>query len=86
MAVLINTPKWHVEFGESLLWVTSRVTGLTLAVQGQGLSGQVRACLKTHSPDRVAETFSRIYGPNANWVKLYKRLPELPSADIEVAA
>lgn len=81
MAVIINSQKWHVEFSEQLLWITSRETGLTLTVQGQGLAKQVRDSLKTHTPDKVAEVFSRILGPKAQWVKLYKRLPALATPE-----
>jgi hypothetical protein len=81
MTVLINTQAWVVEYDARHLWVTKRETAMTLPIAGTSLVKMVRDCLKTHTPDRVAETCSRLLGPNAEWVRLYKAMPAFEVAN-----
>lgn len=76
MAVLIDSPAWLVEFESRCLFVTNRETGLSATLQGARIAGDVRDCLKTHAPDKVAACYARIADSlKCEWQKHYKRLP-----------
>lgn len=72
---LIDSPRWLVEHESGLLWLTDRSTGLTAALKGP-LVREVRDCLRTHPPDRVAETYKRLADyAGCPWQPIYKRIP-----------
>lgn len=81
MTVLANTQDYYVEFEAGFLSITRRTDGHCLGMKGKGIAGQFRACLKTHSPERVVQTFIRM-ARNVQWEPLYKphRIPPYEQA------
>lgn len=76
MTTLIDTENWLVEFESRCLFVTNRETGLSATLQGKSIAGDIRACLKTHAPDKVAATYAKIADAlKCEWQGHYKRLP-----------
>lgn len=76
MKPLIDTTNWLVEFESGCLFVTDRATGLSATMTGPGIAGDVRDCLKTHTPDDVAACYARIAnGIGCAWEAHYKTLP-----------
>jgi hypothetical protein len=84
MTVLAITDAYLVEFESGQLTIARYSDGHCLAIEGKGIAGQFRACLRTHEPARVVETFisiaNRIKGPSGKpgeWQPLYKpeRMP-----------
>lgn len=75
MATLIDTPTWLAEHEARHLFLTDRRTGLTACMQGP-LMREVRDCLRTHGPDRVAETYKRLADyAGCEWLPVYKEVP-----------
>lgn len=76
MTALIDTAKWLVEFESRCLFVTDRESGLSATLTGKGIAGDVRDCLKTHTPDKVGACYARIANSlKCDWQRHYKRLP-----------
>ena len=77
MKRLIDTAHWLLEMDtRTHMSITNRMTGETAIITGKRLVGDVRDCLKTHDPDRVAETYARMAtAVGATWSRVYKRVP-----------
>ena len=71
MTVLASTTEHLVEYEAGFLSIARRSDGHCKALKGKGIAGQFRACLKTHSPERVTECFLRM-ARNQEWQPLYK--------------
>jgi hypothetical protein len=71
MTVLAKTTDYLVEYESNMLTIARYSDGHCLALTGRGIAGEFRACLKTHAPDRVIQTFMRMI-PDATWRPLYK--------------
>lgn len=77
MTVLIDTDKWLVEYEARHLFITNRETGLSATMQGTRIASDVRSCLRTHTPDRVAQCYAQIADSvKCEWARHYKRLPK----------
>ena len=76
MTILADTPEHLVEFESGLLTIARRTDGHCVALNGRGIAGQFRDCLRTHSPERVVQTFLRI-ARGQEWQPLYNpaRMP-----------
>lgn len=70
MTILASTPDYLVEFEAGMLTIARRVDGHCVAMRGRGIAGDFRDCLKTHSPERVIQTYLRIC-PRPVWSPLY---------------
>jgi hypothetical protein len=77
MTTLIDTDNWLIEMDAPRhMSITNRATGLSAMITGKRLVSDLRACLKTHSPDKVGACYARIAsGIGAEWVAAYKRVP-----------
>jgi len=71
MTILAKTSDYIAEFEANMLTISRYADGNCLAMQGKGIAGQFRDCLKTHSPEHVIQTFMRL-APNKTWQPLYK--------------
>ena len=67
MTVLASTADHLVEFEAGMLIIHRRSDERHMALTGKGIAGQFRDCLKTHTPEKVISTFTRIAGPNPTW-------------------
>lgn len=76
MTVLAQTESHLVEFEFGVLTIARYSDGHCLMLKGRGIAGHFRDCLKTHSPQRVTETFIRMCR-GQEWQPLYKphRMP-----------
>ena len=70
--VLAATPEYLAEYQRAgrLLTIARRSDGHAVALTGPSVAGDFRDCLRTHTPERVCETFAAIAG--ADWHPLYK--------------
>lgn len=71
MTILANTAEYLVEFEARILTIARRTDGHCVALSGRGIAGDFRDCLKTHSPERVIETYLRLCR-GIPWEPLYK--------------
>jgi len=69
MTILASTRDHLVEYEAGMLTIARRTDGNCIALQGRGIAGQFRACLKTHSAERTIQTFISL---GATWRPLYK--------------
>lgn len=60
MTVLASTADHLVEFEAGILTITRRSDGHAVSLTGKGIAGHFRDCLKTHTPERVVETWIRL--------------------------
>lgn len=76
MTVLAETADYLVEYEANILTIARYSDGHCKGLRGKGIAGQFRACLKTHPPERVIQTFLTI-ARKADWQPLYKphRMP-----------
>lgn len=81
MTILTITQDHLVEFEAGILTIARYSDGHCVALKGKGIAGQFRACLKTHEPVRVVQTFLRIAERKQAWQPLYK--PERMPRSIE---
>lgn len=68
MTILANTPEYLVEFEAGILTISRRSDGMHVALEGRGIAGQFRECLKTHEPNRVVQTFLRMPRKPVTWL------------------
>jgi hypothetical protein len=78
MTILANTPEYLVEFEARVLTISRRSDGMHVALEGRGIAGQFRECLKTHEPNRVVQTFLRITGKPLTWLPPLYRAGRMP--------
>ena len=71
MTVLANTAEHLVEFEDGILTIARRTDGHAIGLQGKNIAKNFLDCLKTHSPERVIQTFIRLNG-HQEWQPLYK--------------
>lgn len=74
MTILAYTSEYLVEYtipGGGLLTIARHGDGHCKGLIGQGIAGEFRDCLKTHSPAKVIEVFLKM-ALNAEWRPLYK--------------
>ncbi|WP_419902091.1 hypothetical protein [Kiloniella sp.] len=72
MTILAETQDYLVEYETGLLTIARYSDGHCIGFKGRRVAGEFRDCLKTHSPERVVETFIKAAGPNPKWGPLYK--------------
>ena len=60
MTILAITPEYLAEYEAGILTIARYSDGKAVSLAGKGIAGEFRACLKTHAPQRVCETFIRI--------------------------
>lgn len=60
MTILAATADHVVEFDAGFLSISRYSDGHALGLEGRGIAGQFRACLKTHSAERTVECFIRM--------------------------
>ncbi len=73
MTVLANTKHYLVEYDQSpvaLLSIVHVESGKAVSLTGKRVAGEFRDCLKTHTADRVIETFIKLGGND--WRPMYK--------------
>lgn len=68
MTILANTPEYLVEFEAGILTISRRSDCMHVALEGRGIAGQFRECLKTHDANRVVQTFLRMPRGPLNWL------------------
>lgn len=77
MTTLAETPYYLVEYdqwaGHRLLGITDKFTGLCKTMTSDRIAGEFRDCLRTHSPERVIQTYLRL-AANLPWEPTYKPL------------
>lgn len=81
MTILARTAEHLVEYEAGFLSIARYTDGHCKAAKAKGIAGQFRACLRTHSPERVVETFLRMMRRHP-WEPLYKP-HRMPGADPE---
>lgn len=76
MTILAKTPDYLVEFEANMLTIARYSDGHCIALQGKGIAGEFKACLKTSPVERVIEVFIKMVS-GAAWQPLYKpaRMP-----------
>lgn len=77
MTTLIDTASWLIEMDTPRhMSITNRETGLSAMITGKRLVGDLRSCLKTHTPDQVGACYARMATSiGAPWQAVYKRVP-----------
>ena len=76
MTVLAETNEYLVEFEQSptpMLTISRYSDGCCKAMTGKGLSSQFKDCLKTHSAEKVTQTFLKLANTVCpDWGPMYK--------------
>jgi hypothetical protein len=76
MTILAITEDYLVEYESGLLTISRYTDGYCLGFSGRRVAGEFRDCLKTHTADKVIETYIKI-ARGAQWEPMYKphRMP-----------